>query len=455
LTSSRSTEGRFSVAILGRPNVGKSTLFNRLVGSRRAITDPSPGVTRDAVEGTLEFDGLTVQLLDSGGYSLSERTIEKQVAARALVLAGSSDLILLVLEQGGVTKEDLELLDRLRRYEEKLVLVVNKVDTDTHAHALGEFHALGVRRQIDVSAAHGRNVGTLKDLIRAQAALAGTRKGAGSTPAVTPAERSADRPPRPILRLAILGKPNTGKSTLLNRLLREEKSLVTDVPGTTRDPVTGSFRFKGTDFHVIDTAGIRRKSKVTDPVEYYSVNRAIKCIDEADVVILLIDVQEGVTDQDKKIAALAASKGRGIVLVQNKWDLASTDGWEPVRSRTRFLFPAVEFAPLLALSARTGGGVSGLLDTVIGVWRQLNRTVTTAQLNRHLRSWVAEHPLPVHGRNVKIRYATQTGTNPVKFVFFVSTLAGYPSRYSKYLVNRIRQDLGFASVPVSVEVRQS
>jgi GTP-binding protein len=230
---------------------------------------------------------------------------------------------------------------------------------------------------------------------------------------------------------------------------------VTDVPGTTRDPVSGSFRFKGTEIQVIDTAGIRRKNKVTDPVEYYSVNRAIKSIDEADVVVLLIDVREGVTDQDKKITALAARKGRGIVLVQNKWDLATRGSWETVRSRTRFLFPAVEFAPLIALSARTGSGVSRLLDTVLEIWRQLNRTVTTAQLNRHLRGWIAEYPLPVHGRNVKIRYATQSGRNPVKFVFFVSTLAGYPRRYSKYLVNRIRKDLDFSLIPIFVEVRQS
>jgi len=443
LTSSRTTESLYSVAILGRPNVGKSTLFNRLVGSRRAITDPTPGVTRDGVEGSLELDGLTVRLSDSGGYSLSEGTIEKQVAARALDLADSADLILLVVELGGMSREDLDLLERLRRYQDKLILVVNKVDTESHAQALGEFHTLGVRRQVGVSAAHGRNVAELKELIRAQAALAGAR----SKP---PGEEAA-----PTLRLAILGKPNTGKSTLLNRLLREDKSLVTELPGTTRDPVSGMFRFKGRRIEVIDTAGIRRKNKVSDPVEYYSVNRAIKCVDEADVVILLIDAREGITDQDKKIAALAARKGRGIVLAQNKLDLLPEGAWESLRSRSRFLFPAVEFAPLLAVSARSGSGVSRLLDTVLEVWRQLNLSVSTAQLNRHLGAWVAEHPLPVHGRNVKIRYGTQTGTNPVSFVLFVSTVAGYPIRYSKYLVNRIRRDLGFALVPITLEVRQS
>jgi GTP-binding protein len=296
---------------------------------------------------------------------------------------------------------------------------------------------------VGVSAAHGRNIGELKELIRAQALLAGARS------------RPAGEQTPAALRLAILGKPNTGKSSLLNRLLREHKALVTEVPGTTRDPVTGSFRFKGQQIEVVDTAGIRRKNKVTDPVEYYSVNRAIKCIDESDVVVLLIDVREGVTDQDKKIAALAAHKGRGIVLAQNKMDLLPPGGWASVRSRTRFLFPAVEFAPLVALSARTGGGVSRLLDAVLEVWGQLNHGVSTAVLNRHLRAWVAEYPLPVHGRNVKIRYGTQTGTNPVRFVLFVSTLAGYPPRYSKYLVNRVRRDLGFDSVPVFLEVRQS
>lgn len=443
LTSSRSTEGLFRVAIVGRPNVGKSTLFNRLVGQRRAITDPTPGVTRDAVEARLPLEGLSVRLSDSGGYSLSEGTIEKQVAARALALAGGADLVLLVVEVAGLAREDLALIERLRRHQDKLILVVNKVDSETHAHGLGEFHAVGIRRQAAVSAAHGRGVADLKEMIRS-AALAAGPPGAGATDE-----------PEPALRLAILGKPNTGKSTLLNRLLREEKSLVSEVPGTTRDPVSGSFRFKGRWIRVIDTAGIRRKNRVSDPVEYYSVNRAIKCIDEADVVVLLIDVQEGVTEQDKKIAALAARKGRGIVLAQNKMDLVAQGQWESIRSRTRFLFPAIDFAPLVAVSAATGSGVSRLLDTVLELWRQLNVSVGTAALNQQLQAWVAEYPLPVHGRNVKIRYGTQTGTNPVRFVLFVNTLAGYPARYSKYLVNRIRRDLGFAEVPVFLEVRQS
>jgi GTP-binding protein len=443
LTSSRSTERGFRVAIVGRPNVGKSSLFNRLVGERRAITDPTPGVTRDAVEALLPLEGLSVRLSDSGGYSLNEGTIEKQVAARALALAGEADLVLLVVELAGLTREDLALIERLRRYPDKLILVVNKVDTETHAHGLGEFHAVGIPRQVAVSAAHGRGVAELKQMIRSAALAAGA-----------PAAGAAAEP-EPALRLAILGKPNTGKSTLLNRLLREQKSLVTDVPGTTRDPVRGSFRFKGHWIRVIDTAGIRRKNKVSEPVEYYSVNRAIQCIDEADVVVLLIDVREGVTDQDKKIADLAARKGRGIVLAQNKMDLVPQGEWESIRSRTRFLFPAIDFAPLVAVSAATGSGVSRLLDTVLQVWGQLNISVGTAALNRHLHAWVEEYPLPVHGRNVKIRYGTQTGTNPVRFVLFVSTLAGYPARYSKYLVNRIRRDLGFAEVPVFLEVRQS
>lgn len=439
----------FVVAILGRPNVGKSTLFNRLVGRQRAITDPTPGVTRDAVVEEASIGGRRVRFLDTGGYSLQEGDIERQVARRSLGAAESSDLVLLLVEVGGLTREDYELIERLRRLErlrERLLLVVNKVDGPKQELSVGEFHALGFRRLLAVSAAHGRGIAALKEVIR-EAASAG---GGAQAPEEEPE-------PEEVLRLAILGKPNTGKSTLLNRLLGEERALVSELPGTTRDPVSGRFRHRGRPLQVIDTAGIRRKSKVREPVEYYSVNRAIRSIREADVILLLLDAGEGVAEQDKKIASLAVAEGRGLVLALNKCDLLANlkAGRRSMEEKVRFALPALEFAPLVFLSARTGLGVERLLAEAQEVGRQLKQQVPTARLNLAVKRWVAAYALPVRGKNVKIRYATQTSANPVRFLFFVNSLRLFPARYVKYLQNRIRADLGFGKVPVDVQLRES
>jgi len=443
----------FRVAILGRANVGKSTLFNRLLGKRRAITHQSPGVTRDAVEAKLQIRDLNIILIDSGGYSRGEGTIEKKVAARSTSLAESSDLVLAVVSVEGLNSEDLDFVEKLRPFQEKTLLVVNKVDGEKQSLNIGEFYSLGLPRVVAVSAAHGRNIGVLKDLIYQ---AAGEHHREESEIPETSGKQD-------VIRLTILGKPNTGKSTLLNRLLEAEKSLVTDIPGTTRDPVEGGFHYKGHPIQVIDTAGIRRKSKVNESVEYYSVNRSIKSIEEAEIALLIIDAREGISDQDKKIAALAARKGRGIVLVLNKWDALAAEvndkeaekRWRELSGRTRFLFPTLGFAPLIRISALTGSGIGQLLETVLAVSGQLNRRIATPRLNKALRSWTADYPLPVRGKNVKIRYGTQTGVNPVCFLFFVNNMNSYPKRYNKYLMNRIRQDLGFDKIPVSVDLRES
>jgi GTP-binding protein len=450
LISSLNTERKpFQVAILGRPNVGKSTLFNRILGKRLAITHATPGVTRDAVEGRIRIGRLEATLLDTGGWSREPGIIEKRVAEKVGLIAGQCDLILLLVEAGGLSGEDLEFVEKLRRFQDKLILVVNKVDGEKQSLNLGEFYALGFPRLIPVSAAHGRNIEALEEAIREAAAGS---EGFEDEPAQEAA-----------IRLTILGKPNTGKSTLLNRFLRAEKSLVTELPGTTRDPVEGRFRHGGRNIVVLDTAGIRRKSKVTEEVEYYSVNRSIKSIEESEVVVLVIDAEEGISDQDKKIAALAAREGRGIILALNKWDRLvqgmdtkqADQVWRKTQDRTRFLFPTLGFAPLHRISALTGAGVKRLLETVLAVHEQLNRTVATPRLNRQLRIWTSEYALPVRGRNVKIRYATQAGVNPLRFLFFVNNLRGYPRRYNQYLIGRIRRDFGFDKVPLFVEVRES
>jgi GTP-binding protein len=453
LISSLNIEAKtFQVAILGRANVGKSTLFNRLLGKQRAITHATPGVTRDAVEGRIRIKDLQILLLDTGGYSREQGIIEKQIADKVTVIAEACDLILLLVEAEGLNAEDLDFVEKLRRYEEKLILIVNKVDSEKQELNLGEFYALGFQRLVPVSAAHGRGIHVLEESIY-EAAVRGGRTGTGE-----PESKSAET-----VRLTILGKPNTGKSTLLNRFLRTEKSLVTEVPGTTRDPVEGQFHYRGFTLEVVDTAGIRRKNKIREAVEYYSVNRSIKSIEEADIVLLIVDAEEGISDQDKKIASLAVRRGRGIILVLNKWDRLGEGKhdrqaeqlWRQLRERTRFLFPNLGFAPALRISALSGWGTGRLLEMVLVVYGQLNREVATPRLNQLLKTWTGEYALPVRGRNVKIRYATQTGVNPVRFLFFVNNIRGYPKRYNQYLTGRIRRDLGFDKVPLLIEVRES
>ncbi|MDR1318938.1 MAG: GTP-binding protein, partial [Treponema sp.] len=258
------------------------------------------------------------------------------------------------------------------------------------------------------------------------------------------------------IRIALLGKPNTGKSTLSNRLTSSNASIVSGIPGTTRDVVEGSFSWKSKDFVILDTAGIRRKSKVTENIEYYSVNRAIKSIDGADIVLLMIDAQEGLTDQDKKIASLSHDKGRGIIMVLNKWDLVPRvkNNFEAVSDRIRFLFGQMEYAPIVAVSAKDGEGIDKLLGTIVTMYRQLNTQVETSRLNAALERWLEEYP-PPSGPNTrfKIKYAVQRSANPARFIFFVSRLRAVNEAYISYLRNKIRKTLGFSLIPVLVEIR--
>ncbi len=436
------------VAILGRPNVGKSTLFNILIGRRRAITHSTPGVTRDPVEADTRFAGRRLRLIDTGGYTANGDDMERLVADKSLEAAESADLVLLVLDARETTAADESFIQRLRPFSSKLVLVVNKVDTPDRDPLVWNHLAHGFPTVLGVSAAHNRNLDELKQLVASL--LAESTEGSSVS----------RRPPveeRGLVRVAILGRPNSGKSRLANRLLGEEKSIVSPVAGTTRDVVEGSFTYRGTPFRILDTAGIRRRSRVHDPVEYYSVSRARESVSEADVVLLLVDSTQGLSDQDKKIADLAVSEGRGIVLVLSKWDLQSPAAArvKELKEDIRFHFPVLSFVPVAPVSGLTGRGVKKMLDTALEVWGELRARVGTGRLNQALQSWVAHYPLPVRGKNYKIRFATQISANPVRFVVFVNRLAGFPRAYTQYLANCIRRDLGFPLIPVAVELRES
>lgn len=428
------------VALVGRPNVGKSTLFNRLLHSRKAITDPTPGVTRDPVESDWVLDGHPIRLVDTGGYKSEGNELDAKVTAKSLAKAADADLILLILDLMELTPEDEEFVRLLRPHTKKVVVVLNKADgMERELHA-GEFYGLGFEHYVCISAAHNRRIDELEELILAQ----------------LPLSDAVVEDLQPDIRLAILGKPNAGKSTLVNRLTGVDLSIVSPEPGTTRDPVEGRFEHKGTSFRVVDTAGIRRKTKVGENIEYYSVNRALKTIEESDVVVLLIDAVEGLSDQDKKIAYQIVKDGRGIILGMNKWDQLPKvkNQLEAYSDRVRFLFPILDFAPIVPLSAKEGTGIPELLTSVTKVHRQLHQRIDTARLNEMLKIWMEDIPTAqVKGVVYKIRYLTQVSSMPVKFVAFGNHGKDTPGSLVEYLVNRIRKDLGFQDVPVELTVK--
>ncbi|MDR2486161.1 MAG: ribosome biogenesis GTPase Der [Treponema sp.] len=432
------------VALVGRPNVGKSTLFNRLVHKRRVITDPAPGVTRDPVAMDTVIGGKPLRLIDTGGFKVEKEGLDDLVVERTLETVEQADLIILMLEAGEINAEDEEFIGMLRPFQNRILVAVNKTEGGRREQDAWNLLSYGFEGVYMISAEHGDHLGELEEAV--------IRKLDFSQ-----VEAADDSPKQPV-RIALLGKPNTGKSTLSNRLTASAASIVSDIPGTTRDVVEGRFSYKNQDFKILDTAGIRRKSKVTENIEYYSVNRAIKSIDEADIVFLIIDAQEGLSDQDKKIAGLAHDKGRGIILVLNKWDAMPRvkNTFEAAADRIRFLFGKMEYAPIIPVSAKDGTGVDKLLETALRMYQQLIRRIETGPLNQALERWLEEYPPPIGPRTrFKIKYGVQVSGNPVKFVLFVSRLKAVNETYLAYLRNKMRRDLGFSHIPIEIELRPS
>lgn len=437
------------VVIAGRPNVGKSTLFNNFVGRRQAIVAPTPGVTRDPVEAQAFIAGKPVQLMDTGGFKLDrdigtmEAVMDELVVEKTLAMLKKADLILLLLEAGIVTGEDEEFIALLRPYWNKVIAAVNKCEGGRDESVAWNYLQYGFKTVLFISAEHGDHIPELQQEIVSRLDFSRVQEVA-----------AADCP----IRIAILGKPNTGKSTLSNRLTHTEHSIVSDYAGTTRDVVEGAFTYGGRNFAVVDTAGIRRKARVKADVEYYSVNRAIKTLDECDIVFLMIDAQDGLAEQDKKICSLAYERGRGIIFVLNKWDTQEQGrkAFRETADYTRTMFGQMNWAPILPLSALKGEGIKDLLNTAIALHGQLTRRVETAALNNALKDWLLRYPPPASKvARFKIRYMTQTGTNPVSFVIFATSPDKVPERYVAYLKNRIREDLGFDQIPVRLELKAS
>ncbi len=432
------------VAIVGRPNVGKSSLFNRLLGARRAIVDDAPGVTRDRVTARTSSGGRAFMLVDTGGFSTEapreQATIGARVRAQTLAAIDEAHCLVCVLDgQAGLLAEDKDVVRLLRRSGKPVLWVVNKIDTGGREPLLGDFWTAGVEEPLAVSAEHGRGIGELRSAIVA----------------ALPAREAVPEMARGT-RLALLGRPNVGKSSLLNRLLGSERAVVAPEPGTTRDAVDTMLVVDGRPYVLVDTAGIRKRGRVRDDLERHGAVRALGQIEGADLALVVLDAAEGITDQDARIIGRAWEAGRGVLLLANKWDTVPPARRDATAFRADLtgLRPAFASLPVLGVSARTGEGVSGIFPRVAAIEDAYGAALPTPALNRALRAAVSEHaPASVRGRVPSLLYATQTGTRPPAVTIFVSDPAAIDSAYLRYLTTRLRDAFGLVGVPLRVSLR--
>jgi len=430
------------VAIVGRPNVGKSTLFNHLIGKRKAIVQDVPGVTRDRLYDNTDWAGREFIIIDTGGIRFEEGDIfAREVKLQAELAIEEADVIIFVLDaQQGLSTEDEQVADILRRSGKPVVLAANKVENFDRQLDYYEFYKLGLGDPIPVSAMHGLNTNDLLDRVIAQFA---------------PPKEYEEKDNA--IKIAIIGRPNVGKSSLVNAFLGEQRVIVSDIPGTTRDAIDTPFRYNNTDYILIDTAGIRKKSRIKEATEKYSVIRALKSIERADVVLILLDATEGVSEQDQRIAGYAHEAGKANIIVVNKWDLVEKDGHtmnkfdKDIREDLKFL----AYAPIMYVSALTKKRIFKVLELVDFVVEQHNRRINTAELNRVVNEAMMLNPLPGGGgKKIKIYYATQVRTAPPTFVFFANQPDNVHFSYLRYLENALRQNFGFEGSPIRLLVRQ-
>lgn len=434
----------FTVAIVGRPNVGKSTLFNRLLEQRKAIVDDISGVTRDRQYGMSEWNGKTFNVIDTGGFVHgSEDVFEREIAKQVLVAVEEANVIVFIVDATtGLTDLDDSMAAVLRKSTKPVFLTVNKVDNNERLLEASEFYSLGMEPIFFIASASGSGTGELLDAITAlitDDASEETLEVAG------------------LPKFAIIGQPNTGKSSLLNALVGEERTIVSDIAGTTRDTIHTHYNLFQKEFILIDTAGIRRKAKVHEDLEFYSVIRAIKAMDEADVCLLLLDAEKGITAQDLNIFSLAAKKGKGVVVLVNKWDLVEKEtntAVEYERELKKRLAPFSD-VPILFISAKEKTRIHKAIETALQVYANRQRRVTTSQLNDvMLKAIEAYHPPVVRGNPIKIKFVTQLPTAVPSFAFFCNFPDDIKQPYRQYLENQLRQQFDFKGVPVRIFFRK-
>ena len=435
--------GRSVVAIVGRPNVGKSSLFNYIIGRRISIVEDTPGVTRDRIYADTEWRGRKISLVDTGGIEpASEEVIPAQMRKQAEMAVELADVIVFMVDsKEGMTAADSEISSMLMRSGKPLVLCVNKVDNiGEPPPEIYEFYSLGIGDPVVVSATHGLGIGDLLDAVFEHLP-----------------EEADDEVDEETLRVAIVGKPNAGKSSLINRILGENRVIVSDIAGTTRDAVDTFATINGRKFCFVDTAGMRKRGKITENIERYSIIRALDAVDRCNVCVIVVDATDGVTEQDTKIAGYANEKGKGIIIAVNKWDLVvkDTGTLEAYREQVLNSFNFIMFAPVLFISALTGQRVRNLYDTIVEVNTENRKRISTGMLNDVLNEAVAVvQPPSDKGKRLKIYYMTQVAVAPPTFCIFCNSEKLFHFSYLRYIENRLRKNFGFQGTPLVFKIRE-
>lgn len=428
------------VAIVGRPNVGKSTLFNRVVGHRIAIVEDTPGITRDRIYAEADWNGREFVMIDTGGILLNEQDpLRVEVTLQAQAALDEADVILFMVDVAvGITPADEEIADRLRGSSKPILIVSNKSDNEKRDQESMEFHALGLGEVYPVSSLNGRSVADLLDAVVK----------------VLPAE-GVEGYPEDAIRLAIIGRPNVGKSSLLNAILGEKRVIVSEIPGTTRDAVDTVLKRGDDTLVLIDTAGIRRSGKIQGTVEYYTVLRAVRAMERADVALIVIDADDGLRDGDKRVAGFADEAGRACVIVVNKWDLCSEQSMKDFSEHIRRQMPFLDYAPIVFVSALEGTGVPAVIDTALDAASNHAMRIPTGELNRIVQEAADAHPYSRKGRDLKMRYATMAGVKPPTIIIFVNDTDLAHVSYQRYVENRIRREYSYEGTPLRLIFRRA
>lgn len=452
-----------NIAILGRPNVGKSTLFNRLVGRRKSIVDSTAGVTRDIGIAKTFIENIEFNIFDTGGLlDISEDILNEKVREKALKTATEdSDILLFLVDAHQNHPDDKHFINAIRKSNKPIILVINKVDADSHNQLINEFYSLGIKEMVSVSAEHNKGIDDLKEKILNIYKSFNKNEFKEKKKIIENSENEDNKnleefiAEKNKINIAIVGKPNAGKSTLLNTLIGKERSIVSNIAGTTRDPIDETFNFNGNEICLIDTAGIRKKKNVNSDIEYYSVNRAIKSIEASDVCILMLDVFEGLTEQDKTIANLIIERKKGIVIAANKWDIREKGiTWDDYETYMKETFPVLNYVFYAKVSATRKKDAEKLLSLAIRVAKTRRQKFETHSLTETFVRATREYTITAGGNPFKIFYATQTGINPPAFAIFCNNPHKLNSHYRRYLENKFREIFDFRGTPIILNFRK-